>query len=196
MKAWFQDPEPLPNPGSALHASPAGIKVKSNRAGRRRLNVVTSLYGGGAQASVARELKTASSPSPKVTSGALMRNPTVGILRSIFAFTALFAVATVYGQAANVVAATSVTNRIEQVTPTPRPNGSTALLNNDQNSFKSIVSLAFNNTGPSLNLLAADNLNHRVVQYAGDFNCSPPSPLCTGPTGTVLTATANIPNPQ
>src|SRR5215469_3980060 len=133
MKAWFQDPEPLPNPGSALHASPAGIKVKSNRAGRRRLNVVTSLYGGGAQASVARELKTASSPSPKVTSGALMRNPTVGILRSIFAFTALLAVAAVHAQSTITIrAANSVNNQILDVSfAPPAPPGSTTVLNND-----------------------------------------------------------------
>jgi hypothetical protein len=103
-----------------------------------------------------------------------MRNPTIGMLRSIFATTALLTVTVVHAQNANVVAATSVTNRIEQVTPTPPPNGSATVLNTDpQGTFKSIVSLAFNNSGPSLNLLAADNLNHQVVQYTGDFNCAP-----------------------
>jgi hypothetical protein len=114
------------------------------------------------------------------------------MLRSIFALTALLAVTTVHAQSANVVAATSVTNQIDQVTPMP-PGGSTTLLNSDQSSFLRIESLAFNNTGPSsLNLLAADNLNHNVVQYTGDFSCTP---LINCSKGSVLTQ-ITVKNPQ
>jgi len=64
-----------------------------------------------------------------------MGNPkygkSVGFLRSIFAFSAMFAVAVVHAQQKiNITAANSVNNQIYSVTFAP-PTGSTLVLNND-----------------------------------------------------------------
>jgi hypothetical protein len=129
-----------------------------------------------------------------------MRNPTVGIFRSIFAFTALFAVAGVHAQTKiTIQTANSVNKQILAVSFAPPPTGSTLVLNSDLSSVIRIESLALStNTSDNIDLFAADNLNHNVLQYSSDFTICPPSPpnppACTVGTPVVPQGTINYPN--
>jgi hypothetical protein len=128
-----------------------------------------------------------------------MRNPIAGVLQSIFAFTALLAVAGVHAaQNITIVEANSVTNDIRSVSFTsPAPPGSTTVLNSDQSSLGRLVSLTFNpehNTDTNtftVGLLAADSLNHHILRYAGCPPAPPSTPPCSSP-GKVVTAAASI----
>src|SRR5690349_16140249 len=132
-----------------------------------------------------------------------MRNPVVGMFRSVFAFTALAAVAGVHAQQKiNVTAANSVSNQIYTVSFAPPVGTRSATLNTDQGSLQRLVSLAFisninpNNNNFSFDLLAADNLMHKVLRYSGDFSCPPnTNPPCGG-TGTIVTQASAINYPQ
>jgi hypothetical protein len=115
-------------------------------------------------------------------------------LQSIFAFTALLAVATAHGQVnINVTAANSVNNNIYSVNFAA---GSTIVLNTDQKSLFSVQSLVFipnndPNANPpifTLDLLAADNQKGSILRYAGDFTGSPPSTV-----GTVVSTAIQYP---
>jgi hypothetical protein len=120
-------------------------------------------------------------------------------LRSIFAFTALLAVAVVHAQQKiNVTAVNSINNQILSVTFAP-PGGSTTVLNTDAKSLYSLQSLVFvtNPNTFAIDLFAADNQNGKILDYVGDlsagaFLCPPnnTNPPCT--TGTVVTQAASI----
>ena len=122
-----------------------------------------------------------------------MRNPVVGMFRSIFAFSALVAVAGVHAQQKiNVTAANSVNKQIYTVTFTPPVGTRGGTLNTDQGSLQRLVSLAFisninpNNNNFTFDLLAADNLMHKILRYSGDFSCPPnTNPPCGG-TGSLV----------
>jgi len=127
-------------------------------------------------------------------------------LRSIFGFIALLAMATVHGQTnPTVQAANSVNNQILAVSfAPPAPPGSTTVLNTDESSLLRLESLQFvTNPGSfTVDLFAADNLGHQILQYVGDFTaggfvCPPSStpPPCT--TGNPVPGTAaSIPYPN
>ena len=132
-----------------------------------------------------------------------MRNPVVGMFRSIFAFIALVAVVGVHAQQKiNVTAANSVTNQIYSVSFTPPTGSRSATLNNDQGSLQRLVSLAFiSNIDPnqgnfSFDLLAADTLMHHILRYTGDFTCPPNTNPPCGRTGTLVTQAAAILSPN
>ena len=125
-----------------------------------------------------------------------MRNPTTGMLRSIFAFTVLLAVTTAHaGQTITVQAANSGNNQILSVMFAP-PGGSTSVLNTDEASLYSLTSLVFvqNLNTFAIDLFATDNQKGKVLDYIGDFStgaffCNPPTNTISPPcrTGTVVT---------
>jgi hypothetical protein len=126
------------------------------------------------------------------------------MFRSIFAFTALLAVAGAHAQAQNSVTietATDISNQIFGVSFAPP--GTTPPLNTDSLSEHRLESLALvSNTNPiRIDLLAADNGGLGIVDYVGNFTtgnftCPPGStpPPCT--TGNVLTQAASVRYPN
>lgn len=124
-----------------------------------------------------------------------MRNPKAGMLRSIFAFTALLATAGVHAQAQTSITVQSATNVFNQILGVSfAPPGSTTVLNTDGASRHRLESLTFV-TNPNtffVDLLAADN-GGNILRYVTDFTCQPPQ-SCT--TGTVVTQAAAIGNPN
>jgi hypothetical protein len=120
------------------------------------------------------------------------------MLRSIFAFTALLAVAAVHAQSTITIrAANSVNNQILDVLFTqPAPPGSATVLNTDQSSLLRLESLVLVRNPDSVDLYAADNLNHEILFYQSDF-CRPPetnSPCNTMGMPLTLTNPINYPN--
>src|SRR5215470_9405589 len=156
----------------------------------------------GAQASAAP--KTASSPSQKVLPGEAMRtHPARWVtLRSIFGFTALLAMAGAHAQTGVTIrAANSVNKQILGVTFAPN---SATVLNTDQATLGKLNALALvtNPNSFGIDLFAADNQNHHIWSYAGDFcPASPPppappvTPACTT-TGSVFQQAALINYPD
>jgi hypothetical protein len=95
------------------------------------------------------------------------------MLRSIFAFSALLAVAAVHAQSTTTIrAANSVNNQILDVLSFGPP-GSTLVLNTDESSRLRLESLVLVTNPTSVDLYAADNLNHQILFYQSDF-CRPP----------------------
>jgi hypothetical protein len=123
-------------------------------------------------------------------------------LRSIFAFTALLAVASVHAQTGVTIrAANSVNKQILGVTFAPN---SATVLNTDQATLGKLNALALvtNPNSFGIDLFVADNQNHHIWSYAGDFcPASPPppappvTPACTK-TGTIFTQAAAINYPD
>jgi len=123
-----------------------------------------------------------------------MRDPKVGMLRSIFALIALLATAGIHAQAQTSINVQAATNVFEQILGVSFATGSTTVLNTDEASLHRLESLTFV-TNPNtffVDLLAADN-GGNILRYATDFTCQPPQ-SCT--TGTVMPQAAAIGNPN
>jgi len=108
-------------------------------------------------------------------------------LRSIFAFTALLVVASVHAQTGITIrAANSVNSQVLGVSFAPP---FTQVLNTDGPSLGKLDALVLvtNPNSFGIDLYAADNINHHILLYAGDFcPASPPAPACLK-TGSILT---------
>src|SRR6476620_10118122 len=92
-------------------------------------------------------------------------------LRSIFAFTALLVVASVHAQTSITIrAANSVNSQVLGVSFTPPPPF-TKVLNTDGPSLGKLDALVLvtNPNSFGIDLYAADNINHHILLYAGDF---------------------------
>ena len=107
-------------------------------------------------------------------------------LRLIFGFTALLAMAGVHAQTGLTIrAANSVNSQVLKVQFAPP---ATQVLNTDGPLLGKLDALVLvtNPNSFGIDLYAADNINHHILLYAGDFcPASPPNPACPN-TGSIL----------
>ena len=111
-------------------------------------------------------------------------------LRSLFVAAALFAMAAVHAQNANVVSANSSNDFLYSLNFFAAGGPTATLLNQDHLSFASIQSLAFivNEAQSEVDLVVADNTTGNLAVYLGDFTLG-------GPTATVFWTPSQGPGP-
>jgi hypothetical protein len=125
-------------------------------------------------------------------------------LRSLFAAAALFAMAAVHAQNANVVSANSSNDFVFSLNFFGAGGPTATQLNQDALSYASIRSMAFIVNGKSfaLDLVVADAISGKIAVYFGDFTLGPPTaqviwgpsqgPSPASPDGLTVDAAGNL----